>query len=69
MRKADVQTVSGDIIAPQVREGGDLETVSGQIHLSGGPYADVSMNTVSGRHPHHRQPGVRRPCGGRFGQR
>jgi DUF4097 and DUF4098 domain-containing protein YvlB len=48
MRKANIQTVSGDIVAPQIREGGDLETVSGQIHLSGGPYASVSMNTVSG---------------------
>lgn len=48
MRQANIQTVSGDIVAPQVREGGDLETVSGQIRLSGGPYARVTMNTVSG---------------------
>jgi DUF4097 and DUF4098 domain-containing protein YvlB len=48
MGKTNVQTVSGDIVAPQVREGGDLETVSGQIRLSGGPYASVTMNTVSG---------------------
>ena len=48
MTKANVQTVSGDIVAPQVRQGGDLETVSGRIRLSGGPYAGVTMNTVSG---------------------
>ncbi len=48
MGAANIQTVSGDIVAPQVRQGGDLETVSGQIRLSGGPFASVSMNTVSG---------------------
>ena len=48
MQRADVQTVSGDITAPQVGQASDLETVSGQIHLSGGPFTNVSMNTVSG---------------------
>lgn len=48
MHEADVQTVSGDIIAPQVRHGGDLQTVSGHITLGGGPYARLTMNTVSG---------------------
>ncbi|RAP58454.1 DUF4097 family beta strand repeat-containing protein [Oleiagrimonas sp. MCCC 1A03011] len=48
MQQADIQTVSGDIIAPKVAQRGDLETVSGEIRLHGGPFAKISMNTVSG---------------------
>lgn len=45
---ADLQTVSGDINAPQLGDIGKLETVSGDIRIGGGPFRKLSMNTVSG---------------------
>lgn len=48
MKTTNLQTVSGDILAPQVGDSGHFETVSGNIKVTGGPFAKVDMNTVSG---------------------
>lgn len=44
----EVGTVSGDVIAPHIGSRGKLETVSGDIRTGGGPFRELSMNTVSG---------------------
>lgn len=45
---ADLQTVSGDILAPVLGGKVNLQTVSGGIQAAGGPWQTLSISTVSG---------------------
>lgn len=46
--EVEIGTVSGDVIALRIGTRGKLETVSGDIRSGGGPFRELSMNTVSG---------------------
>ena len=46
--RADLQTVSGDIVAPSLGHTAKIDTVSGQLRIAGGPWRELSLNSVSG---------------------
>ncbi len=46
--QADLQTVSGDILAPALGQSAKLQTVSGRIQAKGGPWARLTLSSVSG---------------------
>lgn len=46
--KAELQTVSGDILAPALGKQAELQTVSGRMQATGGPWEKLTLSTVSG---------------------
>ena len=46
--QADLQSVSGEILAPSLGSDVKLQTISGRIQAAGGPWRKLALSTVSG---------------------